>query len=64
MKDTLIIVPTFNEIDNIELLLAAIFNRYQEVHVLVVDDNSPDGTAEKVSSITNKFPKQLFIASF
>ena len=61
MKDTLIIVPTFNEIDNIELLLVAIFNRYQEVHVLVVDDNSPDGTAEKVSSITNKFPKQLFL---
>ena len=61
MKDTLIIVPTFNEIDNIELLLTAIFNRYQEVHVLVVDDNSPDGTAEKVSCITNKFPKQLFL---
>ena len=61
MKDTLIIVPTFNEIDNIELLLAAIFNRYQEVHVLVVDDNSPDGTAEKVSCIRNKFPKQLFL---
>ena len=61
MKDTLIIVPTFNEIDNIELLLAAIFNRYQEVHVLVVDDNSPDGTAKRVSCITNKFPKQLFL---
>jgi dolichol-phosphate mannosyltransferase len=61
MKDTLIIVPTFNEIDNIELLLAAIFNRYPEVHVLVVDDNSPDGTAEKVGCITNKFPKQLFL---
>lgn len=62
MKDTLIIVPTFNEIDNIELLLAAIFNRYQEVHVLVVDDNSPDRTAEKVNyCITNKFPKQLFL---
>ena len=61
MKDTLIIVPTFNEIDNIELLLASIFNRYQEVHVLVVDDNSPDRTAEKVNCITNKFPKQLFL---
>ena len=62
MKDTLIIVPTFNEIDNIELLLAAIFNRYHEVHVLVVDDNSPDRTAEKVNyCITNKFPKQLFL---
>ena len=61
MKDTLIIVPTFNEIDNIELLLTAIFNRYQEVHVLVVDDNSPDGTAKRVSCIKNKFPKQLFL---
>ena len=62
MKDTLIIVPTFNEIDNIELLLAAIFNRYPEIHVLVVDDNSPDRTAEKVNyCITNKFPKQLFL---
>ena len=62
MKDTLIIVPTFNEIDNIESLLADIFNRYPEVHVLVVDDNSPDRTAEKVNyCITNKFPKQLFL---
>ena len=61
MKDTLIIVPTFNEIDNIESLLADIFKRYPEVHVLVVDDNSPDRTAEKVNCITNKFPKQLFL---
>ena len=61
MQDTLIIVPTFNEIDNIELLLVDIFNRYKEVHVLVVDDNSPDGTAEKVSFMANKFPKRLFL---
>ena len=51
MNDTitpraLIIVPTYNEMDNLPLLLDAIFDHQPDVHVLIVDDNSPDGTGD------------------
>ena len=42
----LIIIPTYNESENLPLLLTAIFELQPEVHVLVVDDNSPDGTGD------------------
>lgn len=49
---TLVIIPTYNEAENIERLIRAILSRYDELlDVLVIDDNSPDGTAEIVESI-------------
>ena len=61
MKDSLIIVPTYNEIENIEPLLRALFKCYENLSILVVDDNSPDQTANKVSGLQKEFSNQLFL---
>jgi len=61
MRGTLVVIPTYNEIDNIEKLLRIIFVLNEEFHVLVVDDNSPDLTALKVKDLIAEFPNQLFL---
>ena len=48
MKSTLVVIPTYNEIENIEAIIRATFQLSPYVNILVVDDNSPDKTAEKV----------------
>lgn len=63
MKQTLIIIPTYNEVENVELLVRELFGLYPNLHILVVDDNSPDGTADLISSIKQEFPQQLFLLS-
>ncbi len=55
MKD-FIITPTYNERNNIVALVNAIFSRYPTINILVVDDNSPDGTADVVRDLQTKFP--------
>lgn len=52
---TLIIVPTYNELENIQSLVPAILNENPQVEILVVDDSSPDGTAEKVREMQAQF---------
>ncbi len=59
--EKLIVIPTYNEKENIHNLLHAIFNLGEDFHVLVIDDNSPDGTAPIVRELQSKFPGQLFI---
>lgn len=54
MSDALIIIPTFNERENIGLLVDELFNLPLELHVLVVDDNSPDGTAKVVEEAQSR----------
>ncbi|WP_179343323.1 polyprenol monophosphomannose synthase [Winogradskyella ursingii] len=61
MSDALVIIPTYNEIENIELIIKAVFTQEKEFHVLVVDDNSPDKTAEKVKQLQKEFPAQLHL---
>ncbi|MAS52688.1 MAG: dolichyl-phosphate beta-D-mannosyltransferase [Flavobacteriales bacterium] len=61
MSDTLIIIPTYNEIDNIEEILRVVFDLEKVYHVLIVDDGSPDGTADVVKNMQNEFPEQLHI---
>ena len=61
MSDTLIIIPTYNEIDNIEEILRVVFDLEKVYHVLIVDDGSPDGTADLVKNMQNEFPEQLHI---
>ena len=61
MKDTLIIIPTYNEADNIALLLRKIFSIYLKCHILVVDDNSPDDTFLEVLSVQKEFSSRLFL---
>ena len=59
--EKLVIIPTYNEKDNITKILHAIFNLNEGFHVLVIDDGSPDGTAQIVKDLQPKFPDQLFI---
>ena len=61
MKDVLIIIPTYNEIENIENIITSIFHLYSDISILIVDDNSPDLTYNKVQELELKFSKQLFL---
>ena len=61
MSDSLVIVPTYNEKENVEKMLRKVFSLSKSYHVLVVDDGSPDGTAEIVKSLQFEFKDQLFI---
>jgi dolichol-phosphate mannosyltransferase len=51
---SLIIIPTYNEIDNIEKMVQAIFEQSSEFSLLIIDDGSPDGTAQKVKELQDK----------
>lgn len=59
--EKLVIIPTFNEIENIEAIIFAVIGLDQNYHILIIDDGSPDGTASKVKSLFPKFPGQLFL---
>jgi dolichol-phosphate mannosyltransferase len=59
--EKLVIIPTYNEKENISNILHAVFNLNEGFHVLVVDDGSPDGTALIVKELQTKYPGQLFI---
>ena len=61
MQDAVVIIPTFNEIENIEAIIDAVFSQEKAFHVLVVDDNSPDGTADKVRELQSKYSDSLFL---
>ncbi len=61
MSARLVIIPTYNEIENIERVVRNIFSQRKGFHVLVVDDNSPDGTAEKVQELQAEFQEELFL---
>lgn len=62
MSDCLVIIPTYNEKDNIEDITRYVLNiKAKEFDILVVDDNSPDGTAEIVENLMTEFPNRLFI---
>ncbi len=59
--EKLVVIPTYNEKDNISNILHAIFNLNEDFHVLVIDDGSPDGTAAIVKDLQTKFRGLLFI---
>jgi dolichol-phosphate mannosyltransferase len=61
MADALVIIPTYNEKENIEAIIRAVFNQEKAFHILIVDDNSPDGTATIVTNLINEFSGKLFI---
>ncbi|NHM06672.1 polyprenol monophosphomannose synthase [Flavobacterium sp. CYK-4] len=61
MNDALVIIPTYNEIENIETIIRAVFSQHHAFDVLIVDDNSPDGTAAKVSALQEDFSGRLFL---
>lgn len=55
-SQSLVIVPTYNEIENIEKMIHAVFEQSPEFSLLIIEDGSPDGTAEKVKELQSKFP--------
>ena len=61
MSDSLIITPTYNEKENIEKIIRKVFSLPKEFHILIVEDNSPDGTADIVKRLMQEFPDRLFI---
>lgn len=62
MSDTIVIIPTYNEKENIENIIRAVFGLEKKFHILVIDDGSPDGTAAIVHRlIATEFTDRLFI---
>lgn len=61
MSEGIVIIPTYNEIENIEAIIRAVFLLDTAFDVLVVDDNSPDGTAQKVKGLQAEYPGRLFL---
>lgn len=61
MAEGLVIIPTYNEIENVEAIIRAVFELPRPYEVLIVDDASPDGTAAKVKDIIPEFPGRLHL---
>ena len=59
--DKLVIIPTFNEKENIEKIIRKVLSLAEEFHILVVDDGSPDGTGKIVQQLCEEFPNQVFL---
>ena len=59
--EKVVIIPTYNEKENIEAIIAAVINLDQNYHILVIDDGSPDGTGDIIKSLFPKYPGQLFL---
>ena len=59
--EKLVIIPTFNEKENIISIIGAVLALQKQYHILIIDDNSPDGTAGIVKALFNKYPGQLFL---
>jgi dolichol-phosphate mannosyltransferase len=59
--EKIVIIPTFNEKENISRIIRAILTLQQDYHVLVIDDSSPDGTAQIVRGLQSEFPGRLFL---
>ena len=57
----IVIIPTYNEKENISQIIAAVFNLNAGYNVLIIDDGSPDGTARIVKDLMIQYPNQLFI---
>lgn len=61
MSERIVIIPTYNEKENIERIIRRVFNLEKDFDVLVVEDNSPDGTGDIVRSLMSEFPGRLFM---
>ncbi len=61
MADALVIIPTYNEIENVERIIKNVFSLQRNFHILIVDDNSPDATAAKVEELQLEYSEHLFL---
>lgn len=60
-SDTIVIIPTYNEIESVEKMVNAIFALPQTFDILFIDDNSPDGTAKKIKEIQALYPERIYL---
>lgn len=60
-SQSLLIIPTYNEIDNIERMLTTVFGLYKEISILIIDDGSPDGTGNVVKELQGQYKEQLHL---
>ena len=61
MFDSIVIIPTYNEIENIESIVRTVLSLHKQFHVLIIDDNSPDHTAKRVLELQKEFAGKLFL---
>ena len=61
MADSVVIIPTYNEKENIENIIRKVFSLEKDFDILIVEDNSPDGTADIVKRLMQEFSERLFI---
>ncbi|MDY0316112.1 MAG: polyprenol monophosphomannose synthase [Bacteroidales bacterium] len=61
MKENIVIIPTYNEKENIESIIRYVFNLEEYFNILIVDDGSPDGTGDIVKSLMQEYSERLFI---
>ncbi|HTN21607.1 MAG TPA: polyprenol monophosphomannose synthase [Pelobium sp.] len=61
MPDSLVIIPTYNEKENIEKIIRKVFSLHHSFHILIIDDGSPDGTADIVKRLQGEYDGHLFI---
>ena len=61
MNDCIVIIPTYNEIENIESIIRSVLSQHKPFHILIVDDNSPDRTADRVRLLQTEFSGRLFL---
>lgn len=61
MSDSIVIIPTYNELGNIEKMIRKVFSLSHPFHLLIIDDGSPDGTGAKVKALQTEFSERLFL---
>jgi dolichol-phosphate mannosyltransferase len=63
VSDSIVIIPTYNEIENVERMTRKVMSLEKDFHILYVDDNSPDGTAAQIQQLQQEFPGRIFLES-
>ncbi len=61
MSDSIVIIPTYNEIENIEAIVRSVLSLHRNFDILIIDDNSPDATGQKVENLQLEFAERLFL---
>ena len=61
MKNTLVIIPTYNEVNNVSRIISSVFSQPLDIDILIVDDNSPDGTSLLIKKLIKNNKKKLFL---
>jgi dolichol-phosphate mannosyltransferase len=61
VSDSVVIIPTYNELENVERMTRKVMSLEKDFHIVYIDDASPDGTAEKIIELQNEFPGRVHL---